>query len=79
MGHLRRAQHVQRRPERGIAYGARACAVSRTVVSRHSREKLRDFFWVNGLPGVERQTGQQHAEKAVIDRRRLGRCAARPA
>jgi len=38
-----------------------------------------ECFWVNGSPDIERGRGQEHAEKAVIDSRRLRRCAARPA
>jgi hypothetical protein len=55
-------------PERGIAYGTRVCAVSRTVcIPGAAGRNLEGSFWVNGLPGVERQKGQQHAAKAVIN------------
>jgi len=36
-------------------------------------------FWVNGLPGGESQTGQEHAVKAGVGGRRLWLRPARPA
>ena len=51
-----------------MAYGVRTCAVSRTVcIPGAAGRNLEGSFWVNGLPGVERQKGQQHAAKAVIN------------
>jgi hypothetical protein len=54
--------------EHGRAYKTRVCAVSRTVcIPGAAGRNLEGSFWVNGLPGVERQKGQQHAAKAVIN------------
>jgi hypothetical protein len=56
------------------------CAVWRFVVSpTHSGGIWRNIPGLPDLPGGESRRGQQHVRKAVTDRRRLRRCAARPA
>ena len=53
--------------------------VTVSSISGEARKNLEGGSWVNSLPGDESQTGQQHAIKAVLFQRRLGRRAARPA
>jgi hypothetical protein len=56
------------------------CATSRTIVSLVQPGEIRkEVFGSTAYPESKDNGGLEHAVKAVIYRRRLGKCAARPA